>query len=106
MLLTTVEDPAGRSTLLAGLPGSPQSAIIALLTLVAPALAGLTGRDLPRLPAIELGAPIPGRAAHTCLALVSRGPDDCAYPVITPHRPCSAAWPGPRCRIVPAWPRR
>jgi molybdopterin molybdotransferase len=81
MLLTILENPAGGSTLLAGLPGNPQAAIIALLTLAAPALAGLTGRSLPDLPAIELGAAIPGRGARTHLALVCRGPDGCGYPV-------------------------
>jgi molybdopterin molybdotransferase len=39
--------------MLAGLPGNPQSAIVALLTLAGPAR-GLTGRPLPGLPSIEL----------------------------------------------------
>jgi molybdopterin molybdotransferase len=58
--------------LVAGLPGNPQSAIVALASLVAPALAGLTGRTLPELPRIRLGAPVPGRGAYTHLALVDR----------------------------------
>jgi molybdopterin molybdotransferase len=81
MLLATLASLAGGGTLLAGLPGNPQSAIIALLTLVAPALAGLAGRNLPDLPAIELGGPIPGRGKRTHLALVTRGPDGCGYPL-------------------------
>jgi molybdopterin molybdotransferase len=59
-------------TLVAGLPGNPQSAIVALVSLVAPALAGLSGRPVPELPRIRLGAPIPGRGGHTHLALVDR----------------------------------
>jgi molybdopterin molybdotransferase len=59
-------------TLIAGLPGNPQSAIVALVSLVAPALAGLSGRPVPELPRIRLGAPIPGRGGHTHLALVDR----------------------------------
>jgi molybdopterin molybdotransferase len=82
MMLAALPGRAGGGrTLLAGLPGNPQAAIVALLTLVTPALAGLTGRELPGLPAIELGAPIPGRGDRTHLALVSRGPDGCGYPV-------------------------
>ncbi len=72
MLLATLPKPDGGVALLAGLPGNPQSAIIALATLVGPALAGLTGRPLPTLPGIRLGAPVPGRGAFTHLALVSR----------------------------------
>jgi molybdopterin molybdotransferase len=59
-------------TLVAGLPGNPQSAIVALVSLVAPALAGLTGRAVPQLPRIRLGAPVPGRGRYTHLALVDR----------------------------------
>src|SRR5439155_1333179 len=62
---------AGR-TLVAGLPGNPQSAIVALVSLVAPALAGLAGRTLPELGRIRLGAPIPGRGGYTHLGLVDR----------------------------------
>lgn len=60
------------SALVAGLPGNPQSAIVALLSLVAPALAGLAGRTLPELPRVRLGAPVPGRGGYTHLALVDR----------------------------------
>jgi molybdopterin molybdotransferase len=65
---------------LAGLPGNPQSAVVALLSLVAPLLAGLQGRALPVLPSVTLGADIPGRGDFTHLALV-RIVDDLAYPV-------------------------
>jgi molybdopterin molybdotransferase len=61
--------------------GQPAVRDLALLTLVTPALAGLAGRNLPDLPAIELGGPIPGRGERTHLALVTRGPDGCGYPV-------------------------
>jgi len=67
MLLASVGD-----TLVAGLPGNPQSAIVALVSLVAPALAGRSGRPLPELPRIRLGAPVPGRGGYTHLALVDR----------------------------------
>src|SRR6266545_4764352 len=55
MLLASVP---GRA-LIAGLPGNPQSAVVALLSLGAPALAGLAGE-------------IPGRGRYTHLALVDR----------------------------------
>ena len=60
------------TTVVAGLPGNPQSAIVALVSLVAPALAGLSGRPLPELPRIRLGAAVPGRGGYTHLALVDR----------------------------------
>lgn len=81
MLLTSLANPDGGTTLLAGLPGTPQSAVVALLTLVVPALAGLAGRCLPELPAIELGAPVPGRGSFTHLALVRPGAGGRAFPV-------------------------
>ncbi len=66
---------------LAGLPGNPQSAVVALVSLVAPLLAGLTGRSGPVLTEVTLGASIPGRGDHTHLALVRRDADGLAYPV-------------------------
>jgi len=72
--------PDGR--FLAGLPGNPQSAIVALVSLVAPLLAGLSGRPIPALPSVTLGAPVAGRGDYTHLALV-RVADGLAYPV--PH---------------------
>jgi molybdopterin molybdotransferase len=71
MLLARVPAPDGRFRFLAGLPGNPQSAVIALITLVAPLLTGLHGRDLPALPKVELTAPVPGRGGFTHLALAS-----------------------------------
>ncbi len=70
--------PGGR--FLAGLPGNPQSAVVALVSLVAPLLAGLQGRALPVLPSVTLGADIPGRGDFTHLALV-RIVGGLAYPV-------------------------
>jgi molybdopterin molybdotransferase len=78
MLLASL--PGGR--FLAGLPGNPQSAVVTLVSLVVPLLAGLQGRPAPRGPMITLGAPIPGRGGQTHLALVRRDPDSgLAYPV-------------------------
>jgi len=69
MLLARVPGPDGRPRFLAGLPGNPQSAIIALITLVAPLLAGLQGRPAPQLPRVEAAAAVPGRGGFTHLAL-------------------------------------
>jgi molybdopterin molybdotransferase len=81
MLLAAVPRPDGGTALLGGLPGNPQSAIVALLSLVAPALEGLRGRPLPTLSRVRAGGDIPGRDGYTHLALVRRGPDGLAYPV-------------------------
>lgn len=86
MLLATLPGPDGRTVLLAGLPGNPQSAVIALVTLVAPALAGWAGRPAPRLsdlPRVRLAAPVPGRGEDTHLALVGRHPTGEVHPL--PH---------------------
>jgi molybdopterin molybdotransferase len=80
MLLATVSTPHGR-TLLAGLPGNPQPAIIALLTLAAPALAAVTGRPLPGLDTIELAAPISARRGASHLALLHRDSHGRGHPV-------------------------
>jgi molybdopterin molybdotransferase len=69
MLLARVPGPDGRPRFLAGLPGNPQSAVIALLTLVAPLLAGLHGRPAPALRRVEAAAEVPGRGGYTHLAL-------------------------------------
>jgi molybdopterin molybdotransferase len=71
MLLARVPRPDGRTRFLAGLPGNPQSAIIALITLVAPLLAGLQGRELPALPRVVAGTSVPGRGGFTHLALAA-----------------------------------
>lgn len=60
--------PDGR--FIAGLPGNPQSAVIAVLTLVVPLLAGLRGLRLPPLRSIGLAERVPGRGPATHLALV------------------------------------
>ncbi|MFV2008368.1 MULTISPECIES: molybdopterin molybdotransferase MoeA [unclassified Micromonospora] len=70
MLVARVTGADGRDRFVAGLPGNPQSAIVALVSLVAPLLAGLQGRPLPTLPRHRLGAEVPGRGDFTHLALV------------------------------------
>jgi molybdopterin molybdotransferase len=84
MLLAEVAGagPAGRSSFVAGLPGNPQSAIVALVSLVVPLLRGLAGQPPARLPPVTLAAPVPGRGDHTHLALV-RLVDGLAHPL--PH---------------------
>jgi molybdopterin molybdotransferase len=77
MLLATLPAPGGRTALLAGLPGNPQSAVVALVTLVAPLIAGWLGRPEPALsayPRVRLAAPVRGRGDDTHLALVRRDP--------------------------------
>ena len=63
------------SRFLAGLPGNPQSAVIALITLVAPLLAGLQGRPMPASPLVELTEKVRGRGGDTHLALARLGHD-------------------------------
>ena len=70
MLLARVAGADGRVRFVAGLPGNPQSAIVALVSLVAPLLAGLQGRPMPVLPQATLAEPVPGRGQYTHLALV------------------------------------
>ena len=82
MLLASLPNPAGGTTLLGGLPGNPQSAIVALVSLVVPALAGMTGRRLAPLPMITLGTPIPGRGSFTHLSLVRLDEHGHADPVV------------------------
>ena len=71
----------GRSKFVAGLPGNPQSAIVALVSLVVPLLAGLAGRPEPPRQQVTLGEHIPGRGDHTHLALVRIEPSGFAYPL-------------------------
>ncbi|SCL15690.1 molybdopterin molybdotransferase [Micromonospora inyonensis] len=70
MLLARLVGDDGRARFVAGLPGNPQSAIVALVSLVAPLLAGLQGRPMPVLPSATLAEPIRGRGSYTHLALV------------------------------------
>jgi molybdopterin molybdotransferase len=71
MLLARVTPPDGRTRFLAGLPGNPQSAVIALITLVAPLLAGWQGRELAALPRVTAAAGVRGRGQDTHLALAA-----------------------------------
>lgn len=70
MLLARLVGPDGRVRFVAGLPGNPQSAIVATVSLVAPLLAGLHARVMPTLPRVALAESVPGRGDHTHLALV------------------------------------
>lgn len=85
MLLAEVPGagPGGRSRFVAGLPGNPQSAVVALISLVVPLLAGLSGRGEPPLGQVTLGDDIPGRGDFTHLALVRVEASGLAYPL--PH---------------------
>jgi molybdopterin molybdotransferase len=74
MLLARVTGPDGRPKFLAGLPGNPQSAVIALVTLVTPLLAGLRGRPMPLLPSVEVATDVAGRGDQTHLALAALDP--------------------------------
>lgn len=123
MLLARLTGPDGRTRFIAGLPGNPQSAIIALVSLVAPMLAGLQGRELSALPTTTLGAPVPGRDGNTHLALVRIDSErQAAYPVrhvgsamlrglavadgfavIAPH---TKGAPGDRVPLLPLPPRQ
>jgi molybdopterin molybdotransferase len=68
MLLASVPGP--RPRFVAGLPGNPQSAIVALVSLVEPLLRGLAGREVGQLPPVTLAEPAPGRGDFTHLVLV------------------------------------
>jgi molybdopterin molybdotransferase len=81
MLLASIPRPGRRPAFVAGLPGNPQSAVVALVSLVAPLLAGLVGRP-PALSEVTLGADIRGRGDYTHLVLV-RQDRGLAYPL--PH---------------------
>ncbi len=75
MLLARVPAADGRFRFLAGLPGNPQSAVIALVSLIAPLLAGLAGRPFTTdLPLVEAATPIAGRGRDTHLALAALDP--------------------------------
>jgi molybdopterin molybdotransferase len=86
MLLATVAAPGGRTAYVAGLPGNPQSAVVALVSLVAPLLAAWSGRPrsgVDSYPRVRLAAPVPGRGRDTHLALVHLDSDGVAHPL--PH---------------------
>ncbi len=67
MRLAQVRGPGGRPRFVVGTPGHPQSAIVALVSLVAPLLQGLAGRAQQPLPTVRLAGPAPGRGAVTRL---------------------------------------
>jgi molybdopterin molybdotransferase len=69
MLLARVPRPGRRPAFVAGLPGNPQSAVVALASLVVPLLCGLLGRPVPA-PAVTLGSEAKGRGDFTHLVLV------------------------------------
>jgi molybdopterin molybdotransferase len=69
MLLARVGD-----AFVAGLPGNPQSALVAMTSLVEPLLAGLRGRAAPADHRVTLARDVPGRGGFTHLALVRVDP--------------------------------
>jgi len=70
MLLAQIPREGRAPAFVAGLPGNPQSAIVALVSLVAPLLLGLSGRALPELRPVRLAGAVKGRGEATHLALV------------------------------------
>ncbi|GAA3393984.1 molybdopterin molybdotransferase MoeA [Cryptosporangium minutisporangium] len=80
MLTATLPGPG--AGWLVGLPGNPQSAVIGLVTLAAPLLAGLSGAPLPPLASVQLANDVPGRGTFTHLALARLTPDGA---VTLPH---------------------
>jgi molybdopterin molybdotransferase len=77
MLLATLPD----GTALVGLPGNPLSAVVALLTLAAPALAGLRGGALAGPVPMRLAGEIRPRPGYTHLAPVRTTADGSVLPV-------------------------
>jgi molybdopterin molybdotransferase len=78
MLMASIEG----GKFVAGLPGNPQSAVVALMSLVVPLLHGLSGRPAPALTQqVELAGPVPGRGEFTHLALVRLDPAGLAHPL-------------------------
>lgn len=80
MLLAEIGSRGARPRFVVGMPGNPQSAIVALMTLVVPLLAGVAGRCLPELPQVRLAAPVRARGEFAHLAPVRLGADG-AVPV-------------------------
>jgi molybdopterin molybdotransferase len=82
MLLAEIPGAGGtRPKFVAGLPGNPQSAIVAMVSLVVPVLHGLAGRAEPALGQVRLGDEIAGRGDYTHLALVRVEASGLAYPL-------------------------
>jgi molybdopterin molybdotransferase len=65
--------PSGQ--FVAGLPGNPQSAVVALVSLVAPLLTGLRGAPAAELTSVTLERPVSGRGNFTHLVLVTTDGD-------------------------------
>lgn len=80
MVLAEVPGPDGRPRFVVGMPGNPQSAIVTMVSLVAPLLRGLAGRIEQALPTARLAGPAPGRGnlARLVPARVEQG---VAWPV-------------------------
>jgi molybdopterin molybdotransferase len=70
MVLVEVPGPDGRPRFVVGLPGNPQSAIVTMISLVAPLLRGLAGRAAPSMPTARLAGPAPGRGRFARLVPV------------------------------------
>ncbi len=69
MALGALPGPESSTRWLLALPGNPQSAVVALMTLGAPLLDALLGRPLADLPEVELGRDAPAPASeHRLLA--------------------------------------
>ncbi|MFB9359816.1 molybdopterin molybdotransferase MoeA [Actinoplanes nipponensis] len=67
MLLAEIPVPGGPPRFVVGMPGNPQSAIVTLVSLVAPLLDGLAGRAERPLPTVRLTEPARGRGGATHL---------------------------------------
>ena len=63
------------------LPGYPYAALVAVLTLLGPLLAGLGGRLLPELPTAPLVTPVPVEGTAVRVVPVRRRPDGSVEPV-------------------------
>jgi molybdopterin molybdotransferase len=72
MLLASL--PGARRRFVAGLPGNPQSAVVALVSLVEPLLRGIAGGAETALPRVTLAEAAPGRGDFTHLVLVRVDP--------------------------------
>jgi molybdopterin molybdotransferase len=70
MVLAEVPGADGRSRFVVGMPGNPQSAIVTMVTLVAPLLRGLAGQAEQSLPTVRLADPAPGRGGFARLVPV------------------------------------
>ena len=64
-----------------GLPGNPQSAVVALLSLGAPLVAGLLGQPVPPLRYCVLGEDVVAPPTETRLVLATRDDQGTAHPV-------------------------